>query len=163
MNYIKTLALLVFALGITGCADSNKQQLVNMTVSELTSLQNSKGLSGAEHWGRWTDGSTVSFTFNDNLPENFRFLLMVNGSFGSNNGKNFLIHVGSQSKTFTGPAGPQFIQLEFNNVPSNTKDIVIQVPNPQSPKDLGIGDDGRKLGLGLVFVAIEPISLKVGK
>lgn len=113
--------------------------------------------------GRWTDASTVSFTFKENLPENFRLLLMVNGSFGSNTGKEFLTHVGTQSKTFTGPAAPQFIQLEFNKVPSDTKDIVIQVPNAQSPKDLGMGEDARKLGLGLVFVAIEPIQLSAGK
>lgn len=163
MKYIKTAVAIALALGISGCADSNQQQVVNMTAKELTSLEKSKGLSGAEPWGRWTDASTVSFTFKENLPENFHLLLMANGSFGPNTGKDFLVHVGSQSKTFAGPAGPQFIQLEFNNVPSDIKDIVIQVPNAQSPKDLGIGEDARKLGLGLVFVAIEPIQIKAGK
>lgn len=158
MKYIKTAAIIAFAIGMAGCADSNLQQVVNMTAKELTSLEKSKGLSGAEKWGRWTDASTVSFTFKENLPENFRLLLMVSGSFGSNNGKEFLVHAGSQSKTFKGPAGPQFIQLDFNKVPSDTKDIVIQVPDARSPKDLGVGNDARKLGLGLVFVAIEPVN-----
>lgn len=51
MKYIKAIAVIALAIGMTGCADSNQQQVVNMTAKELTSLEKSKGLSGAEPWG----------------------------------------------------------------------------------------------------------------
>jgi phosphoglycerol transferase len=129
-----------------------------MTASEFSNIEVVKGLSGAEPWGKWTDGSTVAFKFKDNLPKDFRLLLMVNNSFGPNIDKQFNVNIATQSQRFAGPARPKLVQLEFKDVPGNTRDITIRVPAPQSPLALGIGKDARKLGLGLIFIALEPIT-----
>jgi hypothetical protein len=110
------------------------------------------GLSGVEAWGRWSMANRVTLHFNSALPKSLALTINAR-AFGPNVGQNFTLRVGASQRTFRLPAWDQdvYIRLQTNGT---EKTMMIDVPHPVSPQELGLGDDGRRLGLGLISVEI---------
>jgi phosphoglycerol transferase len=115
-------------------------------------LDSTEGLAGPESFGSWSNAKQVRLNFKSVLPEALSLFVKVHG-FGPNIGKDFTLRVGNVQKTFKVSALPQelFFQLQTDG---NTKTITIDIPQPISPKTLGMGDDIRTLGLGLSSLEI---------
>jgi peptidoglycan/LPS O-acetylase OafA/YrhL len=114
-------------------------------------------MSGAESWGRWTDGTPVSFAFDSWIPRQFRLSLLINECFGPVIGQTISVKVGDQEQGFACPAKQTSVTLDFRNVATGVDTITIGIPNPVSPRELANIDDGRKLGLALVRLDILPL------
>ncbi|WP_122221828.1 glycosyltransferase family 39 protein [Pseudomonas syringae group genomosp. 3] len=111
------------------------------------------GLSHAESWGAWSDRSDIVFRFAKPLPERFQLILTAK-AFGPNVNKSFEVVVDNRNYP---------VMLTENNAP-HTLDITnagkadvltIKVPSPTSPKQLGMSQDDRTLGLGLDQIEIR--------
>jgi hypothetical protein len=111
------------------------------------------GLSNPEPWGRWTDGEKVVLTFNSQLPQNFSFELTVSAAFGPNSNTPTKLKIGEFNHTFSvsKPGEIFVVPVTHSGV---TKTLEITPPKPTSPKSLGISNDSRQLGLGLVKLRI---------
>lgn len=118
-------------------------------------LENVAGLSQREGWGRWSDkkeAEIISLDFYKNLPKHF--ILSVKGhAFGPNAGKDITISYAGMKKVIQLGQGVSVQSLEFNNI-KTTNRIEIIPPYPVSPKSLGLGDDNRLIGIGLVNIEI---------
>ncbi len=110
-------------------------------------LRRSAGLSGAEPWGRWSDGALVELEFAAPLPP--RLLLRLKGrAFGPNAGQDVVARVGGAERRLRLAAQEGELAVQFDNAGGETL-LTLRVPRPTSPKSLGQGDDGRLLGIGL--------------
>jgi hypothetical protein len=121
-------------------------------------ISNARGLSLIEAWGTWSSSDAVTLEFSEPLPEKFAVHL-VGAAFGPNVGKKFVAHVGDSAVRFKlagSIASPEKLVLEFSN-PKRSNIIKIDVPSPCSPKELGLGDDERRLGIGFIHLRIEPL------
>jgi hypothetical protein len=121
-------------------------------------ISSAGGLSSAEPWGTWSSRDVVTLEFSKYLPEKFIVHLVAN-AFGPNVGKEFVAHVGDSAVRFTlaGSAeSPEERVLEFSN-PKGSKIIRIDVPSPCSPKDLGLSNDERTLGIGFTELRVAPL------
>jgi len=85
----------------------------------------------------------------------FQLQLQTTVAFGPNAGIPILVKAGSVQKDFTVTGPNQLILLDFEGV-ANADRIEFVIPKPTSPKELTINEDTRKLGLGLVSLAIGP-------
>lgn len=129
---------------------------LTINFSELNNLQyNITGLSGQEAWGRWSDAKEVRFEFSRPLPQNFDLCLTA-AAFGSNIGKDFIINIGSQQVLFQLVADPVKQCFRFSNNLNNSSFNII-VPEPVSPKELGMNDDPRKIGIGFYDLKITSV------
>lgn len=123
------------------------------------------GLSGEEPWGRWSDAKVVTLQFTRPLPPKFE-LHITGHAYSHNIGKDFIVEL--QKSEFQSTASVSPVQkfslpgedseriLRFNN-PAGFRTIRITVPHPVSPKELGMSDDNRTVGLGLVKISIVPL------
>jgi len=119
-------------------------------------VSSSGGLSFAEPWGTWSVGDVVTLRFSAPLPKKFKVHFSAR-TFGPNVGKEFRMRVGDSVIKFTLSVADEKKVIEFNN-PKRSNIIYIDIPNPISPKDLGLsGGDDRKLGIGLVKMKIVPL------
>jgi phosphoglycerol transferase len=119
------------------------------TISKVT------GLSGYEPIGRWSDGKQVVIEFASPLPKRFQVNIKAS-AFGPNVNLPFVIHVDSASQPLRLSAAASDVSLTF--VTDGTeRDIVIDVPQPTSPSELGVSSDTRHLGILLKEVSIVPL------
>jgi phosphoglycerol transferase len=112
------------------------------------------GLSAQEAWGRWSAGDKVKIAFNSNsLPNKFKITIKAS-AFGPNENLDFMASLGQEVRKFriTGPE--QTVNLDFTN-PTHESTIIITIPQPTSPHELGLSADDRKLGIGLIELKIE--------
>lgn len=116
-------------------------------------ISHASGLSYAESWGTWSTSSQIRLEFAFPLPPAFRVRLKAH-AFGDNIGKSFRMTVGSQEKSFELGQEPEERVLDFVNR-DGVNVIQIDVPSARSPKELGLGEDGRHIGLGLHELHIE--------
>ena len=116
-----------------------------------------KGLSDAEPFGRWSDGKSVSVVFSKDIPANIS-VTIVASAFGPNVGQAVDVQVGDQVKQLKLGKDASSNTLSYQNVPDHTRSVIITVPQPISPKDLGLSPDPRKLGIGLGHLTIEPVT-----
>jgi phosphoglycerol transferase len=120
-------------------------------------IRDQKGLfNPPEPWGAWSIDRKVVFKFAKPLPRRFDLELTAR-AFGPNANKDILVHVGEQSSKFQLPATfPKFEtrKIRIDN-PNRLSEISIDIPKPVSPKDLGLGDDGRSLGIGFSMMHIK--------
>lgn len=115
-------------------------------------LSSIRGLSQPEDWGTWSSGEVVKFEFSSPLPEKFSIILFAY-AFGPNVDKDFLARVGGSLLKFRLGATPGEVNLEFSN-PDRLRTIAIEIPNAISPKDLGLSDEDRKLGIAFLKMKI---------
>jgi phosphoglycerol transferase len=114
------------------------------------------GLAGIEHWGRWSSGERVAIRLARPLPR--RFTVRLRGhAFGPNADLPFLLQVGAPDqavgKEFRLGSATQWVSLDVDTS-GNARDIVIVVPRPLSPAELGQGTDVRRLGIALEQVIV---------
>jgi hypothetical protein len=109
------------------------------------------GLSGAESFGRWSDGEKVCLRLRYLLSGRFDLHLKVLG-YGPNLGAEVSVKIGSQVKRFNLGSEPDQIQdvsIEFDlSVPADA--IEIAIPFPIQPPN-----DGRKIGLAFMSMRSE--------
>jgi phosphoglycerol transferase len=110
-----------------------------------TYLVGATGLSEAEDQGRWSDKKELRFDFARGLPETLSLHLALQG-FGPNVGQNLKVTVGTEQRLVLLSAGRQDVILHFNNG-SDVRSISMEVPHPVSPKELGLSEDSRLLGV----------------
>lgn len=121
-------------------------------------LSNVSGMSHQEAWGRWTDADLApgaKFVFKNPLPGKFTLELKAH-AFGPNIGRPVKVIAGGIEKTFSpeSKTGDEIFQLDFNGVKGNIIEII--PPKPTSPKDAGVNQDPRKIGVGLVYMKVLP-------
>lgn len=115
-------------------------------------LEGVDGLADPEDWGSWSNSDTVVLRFKQALPRNLTVLL--NGrAFGPNVGQPFVLRVGEASTSFKLPATPQELSLRLQTDGAQ-HELRISVPRPTTPKDIGAGNDLRRLGIGLITLEI---------
>ncbi|WP_041164110.1 DUF7024 domain-containing protein [Mesorhizobium opportunistum] len=115
-----------------------------------------RGLSVAEGWGTWSDGPAVTLEFVKPLPKK-GVLHLTASAFGPNVGQLISVHIGSQSATFVLSKSVQEIAIPFGNSGASTS-ISISIPNPISPKELGLNEDRRKLGIGFRQLSVQDVT-----
>jgi phosphoglycerol transferase len=111
------------------------------------------GLSSSEGWGRWSESKQVVLRFQRPLPRRMTLILTAS-AFGINTTLPFTIHVGSSSGTFRLGAAPQEIALPFTT-DGTVSSIVIDVPRPQAPSELGQMGDTRTLGIAVSKIEVD--------
>ena len=150
------ISVLLIAGLLYGCGDSQQTGKVDFREKNYPAdVASVSGISGPEPWGRWTDGARAVLQFKKTLPSRFQLKLQTTGAFGPNAGIPFLVRAGSIQKEFTVTTPDQLILLDFEGV-ENADRIEFVIPKPTSPKELAISEDVRKLGIGLVSLAIGP-------
>jgi len=114
-----------------------------------------QGLSFVEPWGVWSQDDTVRFDFSAPFPDRFQLRLRAH-AFGRNAGKTFTVQVGNEVRRFTVEAQNAEFVFEFDN-PGRAKSLVLGVPAAVSPKELGLSDDARRLGIGITELQVVPL------
>lgn len=139
--------------------EANKQVFNEMDFSIENSLF-IHGLSGPEPWGRWSDANiapTVKFQFNETLPDIFTLFLRAS-AFGPNIGDTLTVHIADQTYSIQIPQENPFdIKINVDLKGQKTNKIEFIPPKPTSPKELGISEDDRKLGIGFISMKIIPV------
>jgi phosphoglycerol transferase len=124
---------------------------------EQSVLAASSGIGVAEAWGRWSEGPQIRLEFKAALPA--RVTLRLTGrAFGPNAGKDVVVQVGERRQVLRMTEEWQSYALQFDNG-GGERTVVLNVPNPVTPKQLGLGDDGRALGLALVRMDVGALPL----
>lgn len=116
----------------------------------LTSVS---GMSGHEVGGRWTEGATAKFQFNQPLPKKFKLLISTGGAIGSNGGNPTIVRIGKTQREFTITSHEEKFALDFDDVGS-IDTIEIIPPKPIRPIDLDPRNPDTRL-LGIVMVAMK--------
>ncbi|WP_342116616.1 DUF7024 domain-containing protein [Pseudoduganella sp. OTU4001] len=106
-----------------------------------------EGLAPSESWGAWSDGAQVTLTFAQPLPRAARIVINAN-AFGPNLDADFTLVAGGSRTSFRLPPKPTDRVFDFET-DGTVRTVVIQVPKPTAPADIGQGGDTRKLGLAL--------------
>ncbi|TWB46548.1 DUF7024 domain-containing protein [Nitrospirillum viridazoti] len=120
-------------------------------------IKDIQGLSLVESWGRWSNADTtptVRILFSDPLPAEFTLVLSAQ-AFGPNADAPTLVRIGEHSYPVTiRPAAAEYrIAVSLGAEKSTIIEIV--PPKPISPNELGINNDPRHLGIGLIQLRIE--------
>ena len=105
------------------------------------------GMSDYEATGRWSDGKKVTFTFAQNLPASFTLNVDLTSTFGPNIGKATQIRVGNWEQQMIAQDGGNSTQSFQVKTDSAGNTIEFVIPEPKSPKELGMGNDERMLGI----------------
>ena len=113
------------------------------------------GLSFPEPWGTWSQSDIVTFQFLAPLPQEFDLYIIAN-AFGPNITGEFDASIGASSVRFKLLENVEERVVRLKN-PEGRKILEIKIPNPISPKELGLSGDDRRLGIGLVDIKIIPI------
>lgn len=117
------------------------------------------GWSGKEEWGRWTDASRAFVGFRlENVPARNDLTLELRGHlfrpeqrisiFLNNQVLGTFSATDFKKEALTAPLPRDTLRHE--NL------IEVQIVDPVSPKDLGLSEDNRKLGLGVKSMLIRP-------
>ncbi len=114
-----------------------------------------RGLSNPEGWGTWSEGPLVEIDFARPLPRSFDLAIRIGPTFGANKGLPIKVRAGGQEQSFTVDREPYETTLQFREV-GDEPTLSFVIPRPQSPHELGNGQDVRKLGIGLVSLSVAP-------
>ena len=132
---------------INFAASGNAQRFINT------------GFCNAEEWGWWSCAKEASISFkfkNEELKKPTYMNLKINALVSKNHPQTFEFYLNGKligSKTYTSnDKFPQTITLNISNIVQNENTLVIKVPNAASPKSLGINNDTRELGIGLISI-----------
>ncbi len=142
-------------LKIIGEVEQDKPALKQIKLDFKTAIDprvELEGMSVPEGWGTWSDGKEAKFTFDEDLPKNFK-LTFTAFAYDLNAGKDFEIKIGSEVKKFKLSSSMQTNTLNINNIDSKDT-FTIVVPEPTVP-----AGGNRQLGFGLADLNIEEISL----
>ncbi|SFD85677.1 ArnT family glycosyltransferase [Massilia yuzhufengensis] len=116
------------------------------------SVSGIEGLSHAELWGRWSDAKRVVIHFAKPLPRRAGVVLNARG-YDVNATLPFTAHIGDVSKEFRVGWNLQQVGMHFDT-DGQQRTLVIDIPRPISPAELGNPGDPRKLGIGIAELVI---------
>jgi phosphoglycerol transferase len=105
------------------------------------------GVSDPESFGRWSDADQVVMEFEFPLPKRFT-LALIASAFGPNVDQPFKIRIGPDEQVFRLSASPKEVSLTVNSS-GTERTVVITIPKPITPKELGMGSGDRRLGIAL--------------
>lgn len=125
---------------------------VSFSANAPSVLERAEGLAASEAWGAWSNAQQVTLRFAKPLPAALNVFVNAH-AIGPNIGKDFIIRVGAQTRTFRLGASTQERFFQFAT-DGSARDVTIEVPQPVTPRELGLGADDRKIGLGLVGMEI---------
>lgn len=120
-------------------------------------VRGAKGFSGNEAWGRWSDknlSDSLRIDFRDPLPDKFTLVLAAR-AFASNANQPIKVLVGDREYEVTLTSNVTEVQLQVDLGAHAADRISFLPPKPVSPQQLGVGDDGRKLGIGFASLRID--------
>lgn len=129
---------------------------VDFASLDWAGVESISGISHQESFGRWSDGKNVVIRFSRDIPSNITLDLLA-FAFGKNIGKPFAVTIGNQSSQFVLSEMANTTKIEFKDVAPHTREVVIEVPQPTSPKEMGLSDDTRQLGIALSHLTITPL------
>ena len=126
------------------------------------------GFNGAESWGRWSNGFTSMMIFNlGNLHDDLLFKFEVKPFFALNfHNQKVKVYVNdrlvAQWIFEQGKPMPktEFVITKSSKTKKGKVFLRFEYDNPQSPKELGISGDSRKLALGFISMQITPVIVK---
>ncbi|CNH04015.1 phosphoglycerol transferase I [Yersinia aldovae] len=110
-----------------------------------------KGLSVPEKWGIWSDSSIIKFKFNCLPKGNYKIIAQAH-AFGPNIGKPTLFSLGGGEASIIFQQIDDRKTIRITNQNDCADELIIHIPSPVSPMDLGQSEDRRKLGIGLVDI-----------
>ncbi|GLR08507.1 phosphatidylglycerol--membrane-oligosaccharide glycerophosphotransferase [Mixta theicola] len=117
------------------------------------------GISRPEGWGRWSNANLapeVTIDYAQPLPPRFELIIRAK-AFGPNAQRPIPVRVGGQQQMLTLSHEVSTVTLRFTN-PEGSHRLVITPPEPQLSNEGNIiGQDPRKLGIGLVEIKIVPV------
>jgi len=121
--------------------------------------------SSSEPWGRWSESSYAVIAYKKELPRKLRLYLYTVGLYATSKNAPIYLTIGGESKEIqimgikgSAISAPiQEYQVDFKNISKGATSIKFDFPSPKSPYELGLGDDKRLLGMGLVEIKIRPI------
>jgi hypothetical protein len=113
------------------------------------------GLSKPEGWGTWSEGPRVEMRFARPLPKSFDLTLRIGSAFGSNKRLPVTVRAGAREQAFVADRDPTEVTLQFRDV-GEAAALSFEIPRPESPTELGSGNDPRKLGIAFVSLAVTP-------
>lgn len=111
------------------------------------------GVANVEAWGRWSDGKRVELRFDRPLPARLTVVLTA-GAFGANIDAPFVLRAGDAAVAFRLPWEAREVVLDLDT-DGRQQTLVIEVPQPQRPSELGNSTDTRLLGISLTRLRIE--------
>ena len=117
-----------------------------------------KGLSAREPWGRWSDASMhpyIEIRFRHPLPATGT-LEIVGRAFGPNVGRPVEVRIGEQTLTFQFGAKDTTAMASYA-VHESPRSIDILPPHPMAPRELGLSQDARRIGIGLVRITVAAV------
>jgi phosphoglycerol transferase len=113
-----------------------------------------EGLYSPETWGAWSDGPELVLTFENSFDKPFILRLNVVHVFMENLKEPLRISAGGDEKELR-ISGPGEYSIVITPV-EPTFSLTIAIPATMSPRDLGINQETRKLGIGLSSITIVP-------
>jgi hypothetical protein len=114
-----------------------------------------KGLSFQEPWGRWSDGDEVIIKLVNCLPAGKLRIDLRGHAFGPNIGRPVLVTLGSSKALFDFSESDRDLSAILDNREQCQTTLSLLVPKKTSPKALGLSEDARLLGVGLVQLSIS--------
>jgi phosphoglycerol transferase len=113
------------------------------------------GFSGAEPWGRWTDGPEARVSLARRLPECVEVALLAK-AFGPNVGQEVTLAAGASVGRVRLSGDLEERRLALCGA-QGTSELRIGIPQPTSPRSLGQGDDPRRLGVGVRRIVLRAL------
>ena len=124
----------------------------------LSSLVSSvTGLTGWVPWGRWSEGPSVRIVLSRELPLRFVLRLETAMALPPSVGVDLTARVAGVQRRFKVGERETVVEIPFE-LAKPGKQIELLVPDPRTPRELGMNDDTRKLGIGLRSITILPQS-----
>ncbi len=119
------------------------------------------GFSGAEPWGRWTDGVEAKLVLPRRLPACLELELEAR-AFGPNVGQLVTIQGGESTVQIAFSA-----ELESRRVMlcglRGARELRLRPARPTSPRSLGQSQDARQLGIGVARISLRALPLAVSE
>lgn len=117
------------------------------------------GISGLsvnkEPWGRWSDGDEVVVKLANCLPTGKLRIDLRGHAFGPNIGRPVMVTLGLSKISFVFAESDRDLTATVENREQCQNTLSILVPKKTSPRELGISEDSRLLGVGLAQLNIR--------
>lgn len=119
------------------------------------------GLFGIENWGRWSDGDVAEFNFTNLPQQNLTIAFSVHPFLGGKKvEQNVTILANDEPLTKwhfeSGQSAPDTtLNISADKIKDGKLKITFEFEDPISPKDAGVNNGTRKLGLGFRSMAIK--------
>jgi len=127
----------------------------NITLIKNRSIYQYEGWSIPEDWGTWTECDHVSLVMDLNSNKDLSFCLNISTIFNNNPVDVYVNDILLDKYIFT--IGENKIRIPQKLFPDNRIIIKFLFHDLKSPKDLGISDDTRKLGIGISSFSLKEL------